>query len=105
VDGSFIDFDLKVSIKSTSNQSRAVLGYDSADYDNYIYWLTYRKSVLVLGAGYSTRRLNPTDPEPQLLLGVGSTIPDLVKPISSGLARYLRPLEVYYFNFHVDLLR
>ncbi len=103
-DGRYRDFDLKVSVKSTTNQRAEVLGHDAADYDNYIYWLTYRKSPVVFGAGYSTTRSNPSVAEPQLFLGIGTTIPDLLRPVSEKAARILSPLEFYFVNLRVNLL-
>jgi hypothetical protein len=98
------NFDLKVSIKSLSGQRRAMLAYDTSDYDNFIYWLTYRYEFAVFGAGYSTDRKTPKEAEPQLLLGIGTTIPDLIRPVSSKLAERLKPLELYFFNFNLKAL-
>jgi hypothetical protein len=104
VDPNLANFDLKVSVKSLSGQRRTVLAYDASDYDNFIYWLTYRYEFAVLGAGYSTDRETPKDVQPQLLLGIGTTIPDLIRPVSSKLAKRLKPLELYFFNFNLKAL-
>jgi len=104
IDPRLADIDIKVSIKSLSSRRGMVLGYDCYDYDNYIYWLTYRYRFAVLGAGYSTGRSTPADVEPQLFLGIGTTIPDLIRPVSSKLAERLRPLELYFFNLRLNAL-
>jgi hypothetical protein len=98
------NFDLKASVKSVSSRSASVLGSEAVDYDNYVYWLTYRHKVPVIGLGYSTGRDSPAEVEPQLFLGIGTTIPDLLAPICSKLAARLRPLELYFFNLKVRVL-
>ncbi len=97
-------FDLKTSIKSLSAQPTRVLGDYGSDYDNYIYWLTYRYKFAVIGTGYSTCRNTSGAADPQLFLGIGSTIPDLIRPISGRLADRLKPLEFYFFNINFRAL-
>lgn len=102
-DSRFSEFDMKLSVKSLGSNKGRVLGYDTADYDNYIYWLTYSVSPVVGGIGYSTTRNAPREPRPQVLLGIGTTIPDLIEPLFPGAAKVLEPLELYFFNFHVGI--
>jgi len=96
------DLDLKVSMRSFSGQYSRGLGENQEDYDNYIYWLTYRYKFAVAGVGYGTTHPSPKDPDPSAYLGIGTTIPDLVGIVSSKLARNLKPLELYFFNFHIE---
>jgi len=100
---SLSDLDLKLSIKSFDSSRSKGLGYDSYDYDNYIYWLTYRERPAVIGVGYSTARTSPTEPLPELYLGIGTTLPDLISLFSSDLARKVRSLEFYYFNLNLQI--
>lgn len=104
VNPNLANFDLKVSVKSLSGQRRVLLAYDTSDYDNFVYWLTYRYKFAVFGAGYSTDRKTPREAESQLFLGIGTTIPDLIRPVSSKLAERLKPLELYFFNFNLKAL-
>ncbi len=97
------DFDMKLSVKSFGSNKGRLLGHNTADYDNYIYWLTYSVSPVVGGVGYSTTRSHPREPHPQILLGVGTTIPDLIEPVFPDAARFLKPLDLYFFNFHVEI--
>jgi hypothetical protein len=101
VDPRLANFDLKVSMKSFSSDKSKGLGYDCDDYDNYVYWLTYRHRFAVVGIGYSTSREVALEPNPELHLGIGTTIPDLVSVFSSKLAKTLQPLELYFINFNV----
>jgi hypothetical protein len=100
-DSRLSNFDLKVSMKAISGGGRVGLGYDNEDYDNYVYWMTYRYRFAVAGFGYSTRRDSPIDPESQGFIGIGTTIPDLVGVVSDRAASFLRPLELYFINFHI----
>lgn len=96
------NFDLKVSMRSFSGRYSRGLGEDQEDYDNYIYWLTYRYEFAVAGVGYGTTHPSPYDPDPSVYFGIGTTIPDLVGVFSSKFAKKLRPLELYFFNFNVE---
>ncbi len=100
-DSRLSNFDLKVSMKAISGGGRVGLGYDNEDYDNYVYWMTYKYKFAVAGFGYSTRRDSPTNPESQGFIGIGTTIPDLVGIVSEKAASFLKPLELYFFNFHI----
>jgi hypothetical protein len=96
------DVDLKVSVKSASSNSKSGLAHDNEDYDNYIYWVTYRYKFALAGVGYSTTRVDPVNPSPQMFLGIGTTVPDLVGLFSKSAADYLRPLELYFLNVRLE---
>ncbi len=103
-DPRFENWDLKTSVKSFSHTRKQVLGDNAEDYDNYIYWLTYRKSPAVFGLGYSTSHPLSGGVNKEFYLGVGTTLPDLLKPISGKLAKLFRWSEVYYFNLKWNFL-
>ena len=92
------NWDIKTSLKSLSYSNKNVIGSNSEDYDNYIYWLTYRKSPAVFGLGYSTDHPQPYQVDKQFYLAIGTTVPDLVRLISPKIADKLNWMEVYYFN-------
>jgi len=96
------NFDVKVSMRSFSNKYSRVLGENQEDYDNYIYWLTYRYKFAVAGIGYGTTHPSPYDPDPSAYFGIGTTIPDLIGVFSEKLARSLKPLELYFFNLNIE---
>lgn len=97
-DKRFHNWDLKTSVKSFSHTKRQVIGDNAEDYDNYIYWLTYKKSPAVFGFGYSTSHPLSGGVNKEFYLGIGTTLPDLLEPISGKLAKLFRWSEVYYFN-------
>ena len=92
------NWDIKTSLKSLSYSNKNVIGSNSEDYDNYIYWLTYRKSPAVFGFGYSTDHPQPLNVDKQFYLGIGTTVPDMIRLISPRIADKLDWMEVYYFN-------
>ncbi|MBD3382600.1 MAG: hypothetical protein GF404_10445 [candidate division Zixibacteria bacterium] len=102
-DSRFDDFDIKTSLRSMSYSGKNVIGSNSEDYDNYIYWLTYSRSPVVFGLGYGTDHPS-SDVQREIYFGVGSTLHDLVAPVSKKAAKYLEFTEFYYLNLRFKLL-
>jgi hypothetical protein len=92
------DWDLKTSVKSFRNANHQVIGDMAEDYDNYIYWLTFRKTPAVFGLGYSTSHPEIGKVNKEFYLALGTTLPDILRPVSNKLANALKWAEVYYFN-------
>jgi Predicted periplasmic lipoprotein (DUF2279) len=105
-DSRFANWDLKTSVKSFTYENDNVFGSDNEDFDNYIYWLTYRKTPAVFGFGYGTSHpeLGVRKVNKEFYLAVGTTIPDLLRPISKKLSDALRFTEFYYFNLKWNFL-
>jgi len=103
-DERFQRWDLKTSVKSLRHANRQVIGENAEDYDNYIYWLTYKRSPAVFGFGYSTSHSLSGGVSKEFYLGVGTTLPDLLEPISKKLATILRCSEFYYFNLRWNFI-
>ena len=76
--------------------------------DNWIFWAIYRPSLgwgpkqpLSLGLGHSVRRASDgVSPVRELHFGIGTTVPDLVRAVAPGAARYVRILDFYYLNLN-----
>ncbi len=100
----FANWDLKTSVKSFSHANRQVLGDAAEDYDNYIYWLTYRVEPAVFGLGYSTSHPGGGEVDKEFYFALGTTIPDLLSPISDKLSKWFRWSEFYYFNLKWNFL-
>ena len=100
----FADWDLKVSVKSFKHANRQVIGDIAEDYDNYIYWLTYKKEPVVFGLGYGTSHPDIGRIDKQFYVSVGTTIPDLLSHISDKLSKLFRWSEFYYFNLKWNFL-
>lgn len=103
-DRRFENWDLKTSVKSFSNANRQVIGDEAEDYDNYIYWLTYRKAPAVFGFGYGTSHPEVGQVNKEFYLGIGTTLPDILSPLSKKLSKAFRWAEVYYFNLSWNFL-
>ena len=97
-------WDLKVSVKpSFFNGTGRVIAYNNKQYDDFIYWLTYRplrtRTIpLLIGAGYSTSHHGGSDPTKELRLGIGSTLSEIGGLIGPQTQRLLRPLDFFFFN-------
>jgi len=104
MDDNFANWDLKTSVKSFRHANKQVLGDGAEDYDNYIYWLTYREDPAVFGLGYSTSHPEIGKVEKEFYLAVGTTIPDLLSPVSEKLSNWFRWSEFYYFNLKWNFL-
>jgi hypothetical protein len=103
-DSRFENWDLKGSVKSLTHANNQVFGDMAEDFDNYIYWLTYRRKPAVFGLGYSTSHPEEGVINKEFYLGVGTTIPDLLSPISEKLSEFFRWSEFYYFNLRWNFL-
>jgi hypothetical protein len=102
-------WDLKVSVKSDffAGNSR-LLAHTNKQYDDFIYWLTYRLSEnrynpLVVGLGYSTHHPpgNPPDHIPvqkELYFRIGTSLSEIGRIFGRRTERLLAPGEVYFFN-------
>jgi hypothetical protein len=102
-------WDLKVSVKSRffAGNSR-LLAHTYKQYDDFIYWLTYRISdnrynPLVLGIGYSTHH-PPGDPpayipvDKQIYFRIGTSLSEIGRIFGRRTERLFSPAEVYFFN-------
>jgi predicted lipoprotein DUF2279 len=74
--------------------------------DNYIFWVTYRppwpggsNQPVSLGLGHGVRRgPDGVSPVREVHLGIGTTVPDILRPFSPHAARLLGILDFYYLN-------
>lgn len=107
-------WDFKFSAKRNLFRSQETLfAQDSRETDNYVFWVTYRprlrggrgggeRQPISLGLGHSVRRGNDgSSPVRELYLGLGTTVPDLVRAVAPGAARHFELLEAYFINVRV----
>lgn len=104
------EWDIKTSVKSDPIGSQGRLfARTVAESDNSIFWATWRPALglagrqpFSLGLGHSTRRASDgISPVRELHLGIGTTLPDVVRLVSPRAARYIGILDYYYFNVNV----
>lgn len=104
-------WDIKTSAKSDVIASQGRLFARTIEQsDNSIWWATYRprllwgaKQPLSLGVGHSTRRASDgLTPVRELHFGIGTTLPDMLRPFAPRAARYLGILDYYYFNLKLS---
>jgi len=99
------NFGLKLSFKQAPwiATTHGVAG-TAEEFDNDIYWLTFRPAYkkidfVQLGLGYSTNHFK-VKVEREYYVGVGTTLPDVVKIFSPKAARWLLPLDMFFLEVH-----
>lgn len=115
--GGLNDFDFKLSWKKNIfSQNKTPFAQTYEEYDNFIYWLTYRpklflpKKLLCFGFGYSVTHLGSTSslqaefkPKREFYGGIGLSIPDFASLFSKKLGDKSKFLEILYPNIHIKL--
>jgi hypothetical protein len=103
------DFDFKISWKKNIfSQNKTPFAQTYEEYDNFIYWLTYRpklflpKKLLCFGFGYSVTH-SGIRPQRELYGGVGLSIPDFVSLFGKKFGDKSKFLEILYPNIRVKL--
>jgi hypothetical protein len=97
-------WDIKVSVKPQFfNGTGRVIAYNTKQYDDFIYWVTYRPMParyvpLLAGLGYSTSHERGGNPTKELRLGVGTTLEEIGAMIGPRTEQFLRPLNFFFFN-------
>lgn len=100
-------WDLKFSAKENPFRTqRNLFSRNSRDADNYVFWATYRLPLgagerlpVSVGLGHGVRRGGDGQRAVrELYLGLGTTVPDLVRTVAPRAARHLAFLGAYYFN-------
>ncbi len=103
------DFDFKLSWKKNIfSQNKTPFAQTYEEYDNFIYWLTYRpklffpKKLLCFGVGYSVTHLE-LKPKREFYGGIGLSIPDFASLFGKRLGDKSKFLEILYPNIHIKL--
>lgn len=93
------NIDVKFSVKQPPWKfENKFLASKNEEFDNFIWWATYKPRWLWLGLGYSTNH-DQFEVESEFYLGLGTTLYDLVWSIDRGLADDLRALDSYFISF------
>jgi hypothetical protein len=103
------NFDFKISPKkSVLVGNQPVFAQTYEQFDNFIYWFTYRtrlflpRKALCLGVGYGVTH-RQDEPRRHFLLGVGLSLPDFISLFGEDLGKRARFLEVLYPHLHLEL--
>lgn len=97
-------WDVKLSVKPSFFNGRSrVIAHTNQQYDDYIYWLTVRPVrsrwiPLTVGVGYSTTHGEYPKLTKEIHIGLGTSLDRVAALIDPSLARYLQPLNFYFFN-------
>ena len=103
------NLDFKISWKRNIFKARdSAFAQTYQDYDNIIYWVTYRPSLIIhrkivcWGLGYSTTHVG-IRPERQFYLGLGLSMSDFVGLFGEKLKKSTEFLDLFYPNFKLKL--
>ena len=102
-------WDIKVSVKPRFfNGTGRVVAYNSKQFDDFVYWLTYRPVrtryvPVLLGLGYSTSHPGTADPVKELRIGLGTSLEEIGEMIGPRAERFLRPLSFFFFNLSTKI--
>jgi hypothetical protein len=103
------DFDFKISWKKNIfSENQTVFAQTYEEFDNFIYWLTYRtklffpKKLACFGIGYSATR-SGFKPERQIYAGIGLSIPDFASLFGRRVGDACKPLEILYPSIRIKL--
>lgn len=109
------NIDLKISILGNPWQyNNQVFAQAAYDFDQFAFWATYRvphvlKDIMVLGVGYSTshpaldgQTVGPV--KSHIKVGLGTTLSAVAGIVSPSVARFFKPVDFYYFNFHINAI-
>jgi hypothetical protein len=114
------DFDFKLSWKkNVLSENQTLFAQTYEEFDNFIYWLTYRtkvffpKKFLCFGIGYSSTRStfepfsrqgrDQGKPKREFYGGIGLSIPDFTSFFGKRAGDFCKFLEILYPNVHIRL--
>jgi hypothetical protein len=103
----FEDVDVKISSrKNLFLGNQPVFAQTYEEFDNFIYWLTYRvnlslpQKAFCFGMGYGVTH-QQGKPKREFLAGIGLSLPDFLSLFHEDLGQRLRFLEIYYPNLSI----
>lgn len=97
------NFDLKLSLKESPTRfENKFLAQKNEEFDNFIWWASYKPKYLWLGFGYGTNHYQG-DVQSEYYLGIGTTPYDLLHLIAPALADKLCVLDTYFISLRLRL--
>jgi hypothetical protein len=103
------DFDFKISWKkSIFAANHPLFAQTYQEYDNFIYWFTYRtklflpRRIFCLGLGYGTTH-HGIEPQRQFYWGAGLSLSDFVSLFGKKLKEPAKFLDLFYPNLCIKL--
>jgi len=97
------NFDMKFCVKRPPwDFKHKLLASDNSEFDNFIWWGVWKPKYVWTGIGYSTNH-DRADVEPEVYLGVGTTLYDLLHLVSPKFANEVRSLDTYFISLRFRL--
>jgi len=97
-------WDIKTSVKSQFFEGdNRLLAHTDKQYDDYIYWLTYRVSEnrynpIVVGIGYSTNHPAGENVEKEVHFRIGASFSEIGRIFGRRTEQLLSPAEFYFLS-------
>jgi len=97
-------WDIKASVKSRFFEgNNRLLAHTDKQYDDYIYWLTYRVSEnrynpIVLGLGYSTHHPDGGTVDKEVHFRIGTSFSEIGRIFGRRTEQLLSPAEFYFLS-------
>jgi len=101
-------WDVKISVKRSFFTGRSrLIAYTAKQYDDYIYWLTFRPAqrrwMPLIGIGYATGHDAHPGIRKEIHLGIGASATELGALVSPAVGRLLRPLDFFFWNLNTKV--
>jgi len=97
------NFDMKFCVKRPPWKFKhKLLASDNSEFDNFIWWGVWKAKYVWTGIGYSTNHDHP-DVKPEVYLGVGTTLYDLLHLVSPKVAAEIKSLDTYFISLRFRL--
>lgn len=97
-------WDVKIGVKRQFfNGSARLIAYTGKQYDDYIYWLTFRPVQqryvpILLGIGYSTTHGSGRTITKEMHFGLGTSLEEIGGMIGERTRKVLAPLNFFFLN-------
>lgn len=96
-------FDVKFSLrKAPWKFENKFLASENKEFANFIWWAVYKPRYAWVGLGYGIEHEQRLV-DAEYYLGVGTTLYDLLKIVTPGLAKRLKALDTFFISLHVRL--
>jgi hypothetical protein len=97
------NFDMKFCLKQPPWKfENKFLASKNQEFDNWIWWANWKPKYVWTGVGYSTNH-DQGDVKPEVYLGVGTTLYDLLHAVAPRLADKIKSLDTYFISVRYHL--
>ncbi len=97
------NFDMKFCVKQPPWKfAHKFLASQNQEFDNWIWWAVWKPKYVWGGVGYSTNH-DKSDVQPEVYVGAGTTLYDLLHFVKPRLADEFKALDTYFISLRFRL--